>query len=206
MKEYNMEDILKDIEDIDLGTDIDGFNPYDSVIEVPDYTQIQQKALNDAHSFLSGVISFFYTKKIINENQYIRLKANQQVNTVRAIEKQIVLMEKMIERVFKLTDTGELSPKIFDSFANLQKTLMELVVLREKLTLNAEESHRKLRDDIDYYNELNSVKITEGSRNEELLIENVGNENKLTYKGNRKLIEELESNEEKIEFLNPHDD
>lgn len=196
--------LLNDLEDIDTGQEIDDVDPYDNVIIVPEYEKLDISSQQEANQLLNGLLHFIYSKKIINENNYLKLKARRHTQTIGGVIKQIEFNQKMIERIFRLTDIGELNPKIFDSFANLQKAFIDLVTLKEKLLLNAEESFKKLMSDYEYYNDLKELEEPKQLQKSKEPIQDADVvETNYVYKGTRKLMDELDDEED--EFGDPHD-
>lgn len=200
--------LLQDLEDIDADKGIDEIDPYENVIIVPEYDKLDKDTADEAEQLVVGLLNFLFSKKIISENDYLKLKAIRHKQTISGVIKQIEFNQKMIERIFRLTDIGELNPKIFDSFSNLQKTFIDLITLKEKLLLNAEESFKKLMSDYEYYSQLKEAhepKRLKGNPKNLEHIEIADTEDNKTFKGTRKLMDSLETEEENM-FADPHED
>jgi hypothetical protein len=156
--------------------------------EAVDYDEMKIEASNESKKLMNSLLKFYLSNELIEKNEYIRAKAKVDMMTQAGLIKQLQVSERSIDTLMRLIDSGEMTPRMFEVLGGLQKTMLDIMKHQTLHMMAAEENMKKLKRDIDVYQDTpeKSIKL----------------EGKTVSRGTRNLMkeiqEELGNNEESI--------
>lgn len=156
--------------------------------EPMDYDELKTSSMVKSKKVMSSLLKFYLSQDLIDKNEYIRAKANLEITTLSSLIAQMEMSERAITILMRSIDAGEVSPRMFEVLGGLQKTLLDIMKHQTLHMMAAEENMKKMRRDIDVYQDSpeKSIKI----------------EGKTVSRGTRNLMkeiqEELGNSEEKL--------
>jgi len=141
-----------------------------------DYDEMKVSSMNKSKKMMGSLLKFYLSQDLINNNEYVRAKANLETLTLANLIQQMQYSERAITTLMRSIDNGEISPRMFEVLGGLQKTMLDIMKHQTLHLMAAEENMKKLKRDIDIYSdetngEIKSVKksdsgnISRGTRN-----------------------------------------
>jgi hypothetical protein len=150
-----------------------------------DFGEIKEKADSMSERYMKKIVKFFVLNKNTKDT-YIEEKMQLDKLILSSLIFQMKTAEHSIIKLLEQIDSGNISPKMFDSLGNLQKSKMDIIKHLVQFMVILETSYKNLNQDI----KMGLVEIEEKSSeylNERQFI----NEEKYKAKGSKSLIEEL---------------
>jgi len=138
------------------------------------YTEIKDKASDVSKRLMNSLLKFYLSNDLIENNDYIRLKANIDMMTHANLNKQLQISERAIDTLMNAIDEGEVSPRMFEVLGGMQKTMLDIMKHQTLHMMATEESMKKLKRDVDIYSDNKSEgssskkidgNVTRGTRN-----------------------------------------
>ena len=122
---------------------------------------------------MNSLLKFYLSSELIEKNDYIKAKAKVDMMTQAGLIKQLQVSERSIDTLMRLIDSGEMTPRMFEVLGGLQKTMLDIMKHQTLHMMAAEENMKKLKRDIDVYQDAPSKTIevqagkttTRGTRN-----------------------------------------
>jgi hypothetical protein len=96
-------------------------------------------------------LKFYLSQDVIDNNEYIQAKAKLEMMTLSNLIQQMQYSERAITTLMRTIDTGEVTPRMFEVLAGLQKTMLDIMKHQTLHMMAAEENMKKLKRDIDVY-------------------------------------------------------
>lgn len=127
-----------------------------------DYSDVKDKATNSAKKLMNSLLKFYLSEELIQKNEYISLKAKIDMMTMSNLIFQMQAAEHAITTMMRSIDAGEVSPRMFEVFGGLQKTMLDIMKHQTLHMMASEENMKKLKRDIDIYSD-QTIKIEEKS-------------------------------------------
>lgn len=164
-------------------------NPLNSnnKIQKIDYGAQEIKIRKKSDKIIDKLLKFYLSEEFIEENEYITAKQNMDSKDLTMILQNMEHIQRTIDYMMSEFDAGNLTPRMFETFATVQKSFIELLVIKNKFMLTLEEHTKKLRSDYDFY-------ATERKTNS-INIQKSNSENK-TFRGTKGFLENIEDYEE----------
>ena len=146
---------------------------FNSVGSAVDYDEMKVAATNDSKKLMNSLLKFYLSSELIQKSDYIQAKAKIDMMTQAGLIKQLQVSERSIDTLMRLIDTGEMTPRMFEVLGGLQKTMLDIMKHQTLHMMAAEENMKKLKRDIDIYQDAPSKTIevqadkttTRGTRN-----------------------------------------
>jgi hypothetical protein len=179
-------DEAPDIEDI--GNHLPGISPVRPV----NYDKLKEKAEVKAKKTLTSLLSFYLSRDIIVEEEYIQAKLEIDQMALTSLIYQMQTCERAITTLLRTIDSGELTPRHFEVLGTLQKTLLDIVKSQTMYIIAAEESAKKLSRDKDVYQHSKSSDTDDESIS--------SGENTLNVRGTRDLMKAIQQSKIEDDF------
>lgn len=121
------------------------------------YTELKSKSVNKAKRLMNSLLNFYLSEELIEKNEYIAARAKIEMGTMANLIQQMEISERAITLLMTDIDGGNASPRMFEVLAGLQKTMLEIMKHQTLQILATEESMKKLKRDIDIYEDDSST-------------------------------------------------
>lgn len=116
-----------------------------------DYVTVKTASVKSGQKLMKSLLSLYLSQDIIENNEYIQLKARIDEMTLSSLMFQMQTAEHALTTLLRTIDGGELHPRMFEVLGGLQKTMLD-IMKHQTLHLHAmEEGAKKLKHDIDIY-------------------------------------------------------
>lgn len=162
-----LSDLLGDDNLLDDMTDNGNGLPNVYVPEQHDYVKLKGDASERAKKTITSLMKFYLTEDIIDKDEYIQAKKKIDEMTLSSLIFQLEAGERALVTLMRTIDGGELSPRMFEVLATLQKSMLDIIKSQTMYLMAAEEGAKKLSRDVEVYKGLkrNSVAINAESSN-----------------------------------------
>ena len=199
-------DSLINDDDIDLGPGSD----LPPVVQTTkhNYVDIKNKSEVRAKNTLTKMLKFYLDEHIIEHEEYIT--ANLRLKEME-LSQLIFLMEtgeRAITTLLTQIDSGELSPRMFEVLATLQKSQLDVVKSQTMYVMAAEEATKKLSRDLDVYSDVSrsSKKLKNKDSDDGIIFRGTkGLMAGIQEELNEELDEISENNEDELDSLDQSD-
>lgn len=177
----SIDDLLND-DSSNLPANSGGGLPAFQLNEPIDYDEMKASSLNKSKKMMNSLLKFYLSQEVIDNNEYIQAKAKLEMMTLSNLIQQMQYSERAITTLMRTIDTGEVTPRMFEVLAGLQKTMLDIMKHQTLHMMAAEENMKKLKRDIDIYSntEEQKPKLSQG---------NSGN----VVRGTRNLMKEIQA-------------
>ena len=165
--------------------DLPSFND----VERYSYDDGKDKSIKVAKRMMDSVMKLYLSAEIIERNEYVQMKQKVEEMQLGTLLNQMAQMEHSIEMLMRTIESGELTPRMFEVLAGLQKTMLEINKHTTLHMMAAEEGMKKLKHDIDIYSDDTSTTISKKKEEEGV-----------TVRGNRDLMKDIQSEIQDVEF------
>tara|TARA_S200002703_G_scaffold141367_1_gene133204 strand:+ start:554 stop:1156 length:603 start_codon:yes stop_codon:yes gene_type:complete len=176
---------------LDEGTNLpiakEGDLPSFNDVERYSFDDGKDKSIKMAKRMMNSVMKLYLSAEIIEQNEYVQMKQKVEEMQLSTLFNQMAQMEHSIEMLMRTIESGELTPRMFEVLAGLQKTMLEINKHATLHMMAAEEGMKKLKHDIDIYSDNTTiVKKKE--------------EDGITARGNRDLMRDIQAEIQDVEF------
>ena len=169
----SIDDLLNDDSSSLPAPNDSGLPSFQVVGEPVDYDEMKIEASNESKKLMNSLLKFYLSSELIEKNDYIKAKAKVDMMTQAGLIKQLQVSERSIDTLMRLIDSGEMTPRMFEVLGGLQKTMLDIMKHQTLHMMAAEENMKKLKRDIDVYQDAPSKTIevqagkttTRGTRN-----------------------------------------
>ncbi len=164
--------------------------------ELPSFNDVERYSFDDgkdrsikmAKRMMTSVMKLYLSAEIIEQNEYVQMKQRVEEMQLSTLFNQMAQMEHSIEMLMRTIESGELTPRMFEVLAGLQKTMLEINKHATLHMMAAEEGMKKLKHDIDIYSDSNTI------------IKKKEEEEGITARGNRDLMKDIQAEIQDVEF------
>ncbi len=181
---------LKDL--LDEGTNLpivkEGELPSFNDVERYSFDDGKDKSIKMAKRMMTSVMKLYLSAEIIEQNEYVQMKQRVEEMQLSTLFNQMAQMEHSIEMLMRTIESGELTPRMFEVLAGLQKTMLEINKHATLHMMAAEEGMKKLKHDIDIYSDSSTI------------IKKKEEEEGITARGNRDLMKDIQAEIQDVEF------
>jgi len=165
---------------IEIGDNLPAFREVDRI----DQSDVKTRAVSQAKRLVDSVLKLYLSSDIISNNEYVRAKSVIEKTTLTTLIGQIEKLEHALDVMINNIDNGEMHPRMFEVYAGLQKTMLELLK-HQTLHMHAmEESAKKIKHDLDIYNDTIIINSSE----------TVDEDDSSLSMGNRNLMKSIQNN------------
>tara|TARA_Y100000385_G_C12988845_1_gene591873 strand:+ start:583 stop:1185 length:603 start_codon:yes stop_codon:yes gene_type:complete len=176
---------------LDEGTNLpiaqEGDLPSFNDVERYSFDDGKDKAIKMAKRMMTSVMKLYLSEEIIEQNEYVKMKQRVEEMQLSTLFNQMAQMEHSIEMLMRTIESGELTPRMFEVLAGLQKTMLEINKHATLHMMAAEEGMKKLKHDIDIYSETTTI-----TKKKE--------EDTITARGNRDLMRGIQEEIQDVDF------
>lgn len=134
-----------------LPTETESVLPAFNSTKPANYVELKSKSVNKAKRLMNSLLNFYLSEELIEKNEYIAARAKIEMGTMANLIQQMEISERAITLLMTDIDGGNASPRMFEVLAGLQKTMLEIMKHQTLQILATEESMKKLKRDIDIY-------------------------------------------------------
>ena len=182
----NLKELLDEGTNLPIATqgDLPSFND----VERYSFDDGKNKSIKVAKRMMDSVMKLYLSAEIIEQNEYVQMKQKVEEMQLGTLLNQMAQMEHSIEMLMRTIESGELTPRMFEVLAGLQKTMLEINKHTTLHMMAAEEGMKKLKHDIDIYSD--ATTITKKKDEEE----------GITARGNRDLMKGIQEEIQDVEF------
>ena len=164
--------------------------------ELPSFNDVERYSFDDgkdksikmAKRMMTSVMKLYLSAEIIEQNEYVQMKQRVEEMQLSTLFNQMAQMEHSIEMLMRTIESGELTPRMFEVLAGLQKTMLEINKHATLHMMAAEEGMKKLKHDIDIYSDASTI------------IKKKEEEEGITARGNRDLMKDIQAEIQDVEF------
>lgn len=175
-KKYNKEveqirdslDSLINDNDIDLDSS-ENLSPIVN-LQKHDYAKIKKNAEIKAKRVLNKMLRFYLDENIIKYEEYINANLRMKYMELSQLIYLIETGEKALTTLMTQIDNGELSPRMFEVLATLQKSQLDMIKSHTLYIMAAEEATKKLSRDLQVYSDIDKEqkKLKESNSNDSI--------------------------------------
>ena len=185
-------DSLKELLDEGTNLPIATSNDLPSFHDVERYTydESKNKSMVAAKRMMESVMKLYLSAEVIEQNEYVQMKQKIEEMQLATLINQMHQMEHSIEMLMRTIESGELTPRMFEVLAGLQKTMLEINKHATLHIMASEEGMKKLKHDIDIYSDTSTV--TKNTKDDTITTRG----NRDFMKGIQKEIHDVDFNEE----------
>lgn len=134
---------------IETGNNLPAFNEVERI----DQNIVKDKATKKATKLVDSVLKLYLSNEMITKSEYVKAKAMVDRSTLTTLIGQIEKLEHALDVMINNIDNGEMHPRMFEVYAGLQKTMLELLK-HQTLHMHAmEEGAKKIKHDLDMYSD-----------------------------------------------------
>ena len=177
---------------LDEGTNLpimkEGDLPSFNDVERYSFDDGKDKSIKMAKRMMTSVMKLYLSAEIIEQNEYVQMKQKVEEMQLSTLFNQMAQMEHSIEMLMRTIESGELTPRMFEVLAGLQKTMLEINKHATLHMMAAEEGMKKLKHDIDIYSDSSTI------------IKKKEEEEGITARGNRDLMKDIQAEIQDVEF------
>jgi hypothetical protein len=119
--------------------------------EQHNYVELKDNASERAKKTITSLMKFYLTEDIIDKDEYIQAKKKIDEMTLSSLIFQLEAGERALVTLMRTIDSGELSPRMFEVLATLQKSMLDIIKSQTMYLMAAEESAKKLSRDVEVY-------------------------------------------------------
>ena len=147
----------------------------------------KNKSIKIAKKMMDSVMKLYLSQEIIEQNEYVQMKQKVEEMQLGTLLNQMAQMEHSIEMLMRTIESGELTPRMFEVLAGLQKTMLEINKHATLHMMAAEEGMKKLKHDIDIYSDATTITKKK-------------DEEGIVSRGNRDLMRGIQEEIQDVEF------
>lgn len=127
-------------------------------IKKTNFGKVKKNANQLAFRTIDRLMKFYLSEHIISQEEYIQIKAKHERLNLSAILFQLKTAEKSIVHLMQTIENGEMTPRMFEVLASLQKSILDITRMHTLSMIAAEESFKRLAHDIDIYKQDSNIK------------------------------------------------
>lgn len=148
------------------------------------YGQLKDKSTKKAQKTIDSLLKFYLDQDIIDNDEYVQAKRNMDVMTMSSLIYQLKAGERALTNLLETIEDGELSPRMFEVLATLQKSMLDIIKSQNMYLMSAEESTKRIAKDAEIYQQRADNKKIEDSGGD--------NSNERVQRGTRELLSKIQ--------------
>ena len=138
-------DLPDEIPGIDMGTDLPKVSAPRHVAPIEDKSKIK------AQKVMDKLLRFYLSEEVIEEQEYIKAKAELDKQALGSLIKQMENSERAINILMDTIFEGDVAPRMFEVLSDLQRTMLDIIKSQTMYMIAIEENARKMAREIDIY-------------------------------------------------------
>ncbi len=115
------------------------------------YTAVKSSAETQAKKTITALMKFYLDADIIENDEYVKAKKKMDEMTMASLVYQLQAGERALTILLETIEDGELSPRMFEVLATLQKSMLDIIKSQTMYLMATEESNKRIARDIEVY-------------------------------------------------------
>lgn len=115
------------------------------------YTNVKSSAEAQAKKTITALMKFYLDADIIENDEYVKAKKKMDEMTMSSLVYQLQAGERALTILLETIEDGELSPRMFEVLATLQKSMLDIIKSQTMYLMATEESNKRIARDIEIY-------------------------------------------------------
>ena len=126
------------------------------------YATLKTGAEAQAKKTITALMKFYLDADIIENDEYVKAKKKMDEMTMSSLVYQLQAGERALTILLETIEDGELSPRMFEVLATLQKSMLDIIKSQTMYLMATEESNKRIARDIEVYRKnTNTTQIEE---------------------------------------------
>jgi hypothetical protein len=126
------------------------------------YTSLKTSSETQAKKTITALMKFYLDADIIENDEYVKAKKKMDEMTMSSLVYQLQAGERALTILLETIEDGELSPRMFEVLATLQKSMLDIIKSQTMYLMATEESNKRIARDIEVYRKnTNTTQIEE---------------------------------------------
>ena len=126
------------------------------------YTTLKSSSETQAKKTITALMKFYLDADIIENDEYVMAKKKMDEMTMSSLVYQLQAGERALTILLETIEDGELSPRMFEVLATLQKSMLDIIKSQTMYLMATEESNKRIARDIEVYRKnTNTTQIEE---------------------------------------------
>lgn len=126
------------------------------------YATLKTGAEAQAKKTITALMKFYLDADIIENDEYVMAKKKMDEMTMSSLVYQLNAGERALTLLLETIEDGELSPRMFEVLATLQKSMLDIIKSQTMYLMATEESNKRIARDIEIYRKkTNTTQIEE---------------------------------------------
>jgi hypothetical protein len=126
------------------------------------YTNLKSSSEAQAKKTITALMKFYLDADIIENDEYVKAKKKMDEMTMSSLVYQLQAGERALTLLLETIEDGELSPRMFEVLATLQKSMLDIIKSQTMYLMATEESNKRIARDIEIYRKnTNTTQIEE---------------------------------------------
>ena len=118
---------------------------------VVSYSALKTGAEAQAKKTITALMKFYLDNDIIENDEYVKAKKKMDEMTMSSLVYQLQAGERALTILLETIEDGELSPRMFEVLATLQKSMLDIIKSQTMYLMATEESNKRIARDIEVY-------------------------------------------------------
>lgn len=144
---------------IDKDPELPAMRPQQPVVN---YAEMKGGAEKKAKKTIESLMKFYLDQDLIDNNEYVKAKQKIDEMTMASLVYQLQAGERALTTLLETIDGGELSPRMFEVLATLQKSMLDIIKSQTMYLMAAEESVKRISRDAELFHQKTNKEITGG--------------------------------------------
>ena len=127
------------------------------------YATLKTGAETQAKKTITALMKFYLDADIIENDEYVKAKKKMDEMTMSSLVYQLNAGERALTLLLETIEDGELSPRMFEVLATLQKSMLDIIKSQTMYLMATEESNKRIARDIEIYRKKTNTEQIEES-------------------------------------------
>ena len=115
------------------------------------FSEMKAGAQKQAEKTITALMKFYLDEEIITKDEYLIAKKKMDEMTMSSLVYQLQAGERALTTLLETIEDGELSPRMFEVLATLQKSMLDIIKSQTMYLMATEESTKRIARDIEMY-------------------------------------------------------
>ena len=115
------------------------------------YSALKTGAEAQAKKTITALMKFYLDNDIIENDEYVQAKKKMDEMTMSSLVYQLNAGERALTLLLETIEDGEMSPRMFEVLATLQKSMLDIIKSQTMYLMATEESNKRIARDIEVY-------------------------------------------------------
>jgi hypothetical protein len=115
------------------------------------YANLKVNSEAQAKKTITALMKFYLEADIIENDEYVKAKKKMDEMTMSSLVYQLQAGERALTILLETIDDGEVTPRMFEVLATLQKSMLDIIKSQTMYLMATEESNKRIARDIEVY-------------------------------------------------------